>query len=1197
MSSTLLTDLQREVRQKRVLVIVGAGVSVGATAGTTFQQRASWRGLLSHGIERSIEVVTDLPSDWATRLHADLNSPDLDDLLSVAERVSAKLGAPSGGEYRRWLRDAFEAFVAAETSVLEALHDLELPLATTNYDGLLEQVSNYRSVTWRDPGFERVMRGDENGILHLHGYWKDSESVVLGIRSYERLLADGRAQSSLRALRSNLTLLFVGFGEGLEDPNFNAFLKWSREVFSESEYRHFRLCREQELSLVQKRHPPDERIFALAYGNDYKDLGPFLRRLKSSSEGEHIIFPSTNSIIDIERKTISEALGRYRRALSARFSRWDIGPVESSAGGLGQTLSAELDTMYLPLRLSIESERIPTGEGVQLLPEELLQRGRPLVIRGPGGAGKTTWMRWTFRKLLKIEDVFPVFIQVRDVAIRWGSSDCQGSDRSILAFIRNSLAEYVVPGIDLWQMLATSNVVRSTLFVDGWDEIGPLGDELRSKLIGLIDSYPTVRVVVTSRPYGVGRPSNSDGFEVCDIQPLSDDQIREFARRFFLFSFLEDEGKQKEATNDFLRALDYFYAVKELARTPLLLTMLLLVSRSRPLPVKRHMLFEQCIETLLHAVPDRRAKQGALPHLEEWSPDDIEETFRVVAKLAYEMSWQWHEPARPRLTWGEVTEMLPSSWPLLQRQRFLRWLCDSVGLLRDAADGSLSFVHYSLQEFLVAWHLNAMVLDSEARIKVFLWGAGRVQEVLLLWAALIARWNPDSLEPILLQLNKGYRSSVLLAGYMYCYGLGSEGRFLEWLDRAREVAIWEEREPWIASESWRSSREMARKEKIAELLVEVASTATWPAWSRIDRFNNAGSFSDIPWPRAGLAAAFNLCLYREPIRGANSNMFSAMERILTGIIPAWPEPMSFALLHVWPARRRFIGYRLQLAALCGFDRSSIQALAGHLFQEVPSQVEDLGDILSKYGHFTPWMASSEFRDIVRDWAVHELPGSWRSPASFGTRLYWPEAAWRYGWGGSMREIRDWAEWRWNHSRDYATSELLAREFNVPAPENATRDFVLLDIATPGRSMVRAFLAHQRSKFTSSEAIVLAAACGYSLHPEDGANHLEQELESHGNKIHPLWMSLARHVGRQSSSEDRSLLAELAQFPEKCESPLSWGLQFVARGDIVLDDGSLLTLDELTDELSLPRLAYLEEMPEDLPEELGESSGAGCQALG
>ena len=36
-----------------------------------------------------------------------------------------------------------------------------------------------------------------------------------------------------------------------------------------------------------------------------------------------------------------------------------------------------------------------------------------------------------------------------------------------------------------------------------------------------------------------------------------------------------------------------------------------------------------------------------------------------------------------------------------------------------------------------------------------------------------------------------------------------------------------------------------------------------------------------------------------------------------------------------------------------------------------------------------------------------------------------------------------------------------------------------------------------------------------------------------------------------------------------------------RGDVVLDDGTELTLDDLADELGLPRPAYLEDLPNDV----------------
>jgi hypothetical protein len=47
------------------------------------------------------------------------------------------------------------------------------------------------------------------------------------------------------------------------------------------------------------------------------------------------------------------------------------------------------------------------------------------------------------------------------------------------------------------------------LLIDGWDELGDLGEEVREKLAGFLEIFPRVLAVVTSRPYGEGRPSRA----------------------------------------------------------------------------------------------------------------------------------------------------------------------------------------------------------------------------------------------------------------------------------------------------------------------------------------------------------------------------------------------------------------------------------------------------------------------------------------------------------------------------------------------------------------------------------------------------------------------------------------------------------------------------------------------------------------
>ena len=205
----------------------------------------------------------------------------MDELLSAAENVSTKLGAPKGGEFRRWLREIVGSLNPQRPDVIEALEASGVKLATTNYDGLIEKVTGLPPVTWMEVAkVERLIRGDDNGVLHLHGYWDKPESVILGIRSYQKVMGDAHAQNVLRALQTMKTLLFVGFGSGLKDPNFGQLLRWTGAVFSQGEYRRFRLAKEDEVDAMQKEHPPEQRLFVLSFGKDHSDLGPFLRKLR-----------------------------------------------------------------------------------------------------------------------------------------------------------------------------------------------------------------------------------------------------------------------------------------------------------------------------------------------------------------------------------------------------------------------------------------------------------------------------------------------------------------------------------------------------------------------------------------------------------------------------------------------------------------------------------------------------------------------------------------------------------------------------------------------------------------------------------------------------------------------------------------------------------------------------------------------------
>jgi hypothetical protein len=282
MGATPLDDLQAELAAGQVVVVVGSGVSVAATGNAP---AASWTGLLEDGVAYCQSLLgPSLPPGWAERRRDQLASGDTEELISAAEDITRRLGGPGGGEYLNWLEQSVGQLTATRPEVLEALAGLGAPLATTNYDGLLEQATGLPAVTWRDGvRVQQVLRSQRKAVLHLHGHWEDPTSVVLGIRSYEAVLGDAHAEAMRKALAATQTLVFVGCGAGLADPNFTELRRWLGEVFASSPYRHYRLGLQAELKELWEEHGLAERIVPLAYGTNHDDLASFLRKLKSTA--------------------------------------------------------------------------------------------------------------------------------------------------------------------------------------------------------------------------------------------------------------------------------------------------------------------------------------------------------------------------------------------------------------------------------------------------------------------------------------------------------------------------------------------------------------------------------------------------------------------------------------------------------------------------------------------------------------------------------------------------------------------------------------------------------------------------------------------------------------------------------------------------------------------------------------------------
>jgi len=282
MTSFLYEELVERVRRDQTLFVAGTGVSLAATGRAV---HASWSGLIKAGLQYCAEVDPTLPPGWADQESRNLDraaaSEDPARLIAIATTVERRLGGAdrSGGDWRAWLERTVGRLEVADDSLVEALHVLGRGrLATCNYDDVLTR-DGHPPVPWTDiPELVRVLMRDDKGIIHLHGHWKTPRSVVLGYSAYSDVLEDQAAQALQRSLASLASFVFVGFGAGLEDPNFGALLDWMSETFPDRGAHHFRLMRDDEIGRVQGAGGKN-RIAVLGYGPTHASLVEFLRKL------------------------------------------------------------------------------------------------------------------------------------------------------------------------------------------------------------------------------------------------------------------------------------------------------------------------------------------------------------------------------------------------------------------------------------------------------------------------------------------------------------------------------------------------------------------------------------------------------------------------------------------------------------------------------------------------------------------------------------------------------------------------------------------------------------------------------------------------------------------------------------------------------------------------------------------------------
>ncbi|KAJ2998894.1 hypothetical protein NUW58_g176 [Xylaria curta] len=229
--------LRDQLTLGRLTICVGSGVTLYSAPSQS--QRLSWWGLMSNALdyfEDQASTLSQQPMNKADLAAARriLNSSNATeaDREDVANRIQKLLGNRIDLE-TTWLRSQFKNLYknyVDQPEILDSIRALSergALLFTTNYDDLLERHCKLDPIDGSDAsGLMSWRRGARQGVFHPHGYWRNASHIVLSAEKYWRGKNDEVVQETLQHVLASNTVLFVGCGGGLSDPNFGPLIHW-----------------------------------------------------------------------------------------------------------------------------------------------------------------------------------------------------------------------------------------------------------------------------------------------------------------------------------------------------------------------------------------------------------------------------------------------------------------------------------------------------------------------------------------------------------------------------------------------------------------------------------------------------------------------------------------------------------------------------------------------------------------------------------------------------------------------------------------------------------------------------------------------------------------------------------------------------------------------------------------------------------
>ena len=219
---------------------------------------------------------------------------------------------------------------------------------------------------------------------------------------------------------------------------------------------------------------------------------------------------------------------------------------------------------------------------------EAVRNHSKMMILGKPGAGKTTFLKFLAMSCISgkaFADLVPIFVTLKDFADRENRP-------SLLQFLTGEFSQW---DVEIEPILKSG---KALVLLDGLDEVrAEYDDRVLREIREFARNYSESQIVLTCRI--AAKQYIFEQFTEVEVADFDEQQIATFAGNWFRRKEIKDE--------DFLEELKKYRGVKELATSPLLLTLLCLAfEESGSFPTNRAELYKEGLDALLRKWDSKR---------------------------------------------------------------------------------------------------------------------------------------------------------------------------------------------------------------------------------------------------------------------------------------------------------------------------------------------------------------------------------------------------------------------------------------------------------------------------------------------------------------------------------------------------------------------------------------------------------------